>query len=111
MAIQDRGQREFRQAARRFLLLAGALIVLILLGSISFAAVEGTSVAYGFVWTLDTITTLGTISSPGTPAVGSSWSRSSCSASVRLLTAWPPFLSSSSQGSSAAFSSYAAPRR
>jgi voltage-gated potassium channel len=49
---------------RRLGLLLGALVVLIAAGTIAFALAEGTSIAYGFVWTLDTVTTLGAIQDP-----------------------------------------------
>jgi voltage-gated potassium channel len=38
--------------------------VLIAAGTIAFALAEGTSIGYGFVWTLDTVTTLGAIQDP-----------------------------------------------
>lgn len=49
---------------RRLGLLLGALVVLIAAGTIAFALAEGTSIGYGFVWTLDTVTTLGAIQDP-----------------------------------------------
>jgi voltage-gated potassium channel len=59
-----RARRESRSFVRRLGILLAALAVVIVAGSIAFAVTEGTSVAYGFVWTLDTITTLGTIPDP-----------------------------------------------
>jgi len=59
-----RVRRELKLFTRRLGLLLGALAVLTLLGSIGFAVTEGTSPAFGFVWTLDTITTLGSIRDP-----------------------------------------------
>ncbi len=59
-----RDRREARQFIRRLGLLLLALAVLTLGGSAGFSLIEGTSLAYGFVWTLDTITTLGTIPEP-----------------------------------------------
>lgn len=61
---RDRGPRELRQARQRLVLLLVLLLVLVVGGSLAFAAVEGTSVAYGFLWTLDKITTLGTLGTP-----------------------------------------------
>ena len=60
--IQSR--RELWLFIRRLLILLGAIGVLIVAGTIGYTASEGTSVAYGFVRTLDTITTLGSIPDP-----------------------------------------------
>ncbi len=49
---------------RRLAFLLTALVALLVVGSIGFAAIEGVSVGYGFVWTLDTITTVGSIPLP-----------------------------------------------
>ncbi len=57
-------RRELDLFMRRLGILLLALVVLIGAGSIGFAMTEGTSVAYGFVWTLDTVTTLGAIAEP-----------------------------------------------
>ncbi len=57
-------QRELMQFMRRLMLLMVALLALVLLGSLGFAAAEGVSPAYGLIWTLDTVTTLGTIPEP-----------------------------------------------
>jgi voltage-gated potassium channel len=59
-----RTRREARMFARRLVTLLSALIGLIIAGTIAFSITEGTSVAYGFLWTLDTVTTLGTIPDP-----------------------------------------------
>ena len=64
MSIDPNGTRELRQAARRFGALVAVLILVIVAGSVGFAVVEGTSIAFGFVWTLDTITTVGTVPAP-----------------------------------------------
>jgi voltage-gated potassium channel len=50
--------------ARRLGILFSALAAVILLGTLGFAITEGSSVAYSFVWTLDTVTTLGSIQDP-----------------------------------------------
>src|ERR1700756_5181302 len=57
-------RRELLLFARRLAMLFTALIGLILAGTFGFAIVEGVSVPYGFEWTLDTVTTLGTIPDP-----------------------------------------------
>ena len=61
---QARARRELRLFMRRLGLLLTALVVLIALGSIGFVITEGVSPAFGFVWTLDTITTVGSIPDP-----------------------------------------------
>ncbi len=50
--------------ARRLGILFGALVLLIALGTLAFSLAEGSSPAYAFAWTLDTVTTLGAIASP-----------------------------------------------
>jgi voltage-gated potassium channel len=59
-----RARHELRMFARRLAFLMVALVVLILAGTIAFWISEGTSIAYSFVWTLDTVTTLGAIQDP-----------------------------------------------
>ncbi len=59
-----RRERELHQFVRRLLILLVVLFVLVLAGAIGYAASEGTSVPYGFFWTLDTVTTLGVIPQP-----------------------------------------------
>ncbi len=61
---QLRARRELKLFMRRLGLLLAALVALTVLGSIGFMITQGTSPAYGFVWTLDTITTLGSIPDP-----------------------------------------------
>jgi voltage-gated potassium channel len=65
-AIQQRirARRELELFARRLGILLGALLVLILAGTAGYAISEGTSGAYAFAWTINTITTLGTIPDP-----------------------------------------------
>jgi voltage-gated potassium channel len=58
-------QREVRLFMRRLGILIVALVALVLAGTIGFVVTEGVSVAYGFAWTLDTVTTLGSIPDPG----------------------------------------------
>jgi voltage-gated potassium channel len=57
-------RQELRMFARRLAFLMMALVVLIVAGTIAFWISEGTSIAYSFVWTLDTVTTLGAIQDP-----------------------------------------------
>ena len=59
-----RARRELVQFVRRLSILLGALAVMIVVGTVGFAIIEHVSPAYGFVWTLDTVTTLGTIPEP-----------------------------------------------
>jgi voltage-gated potassium channel len=59
-----RARQELRMFARRLAFLMMALVVLIVAGTIAFWISEGTSIAYSFVWTLDTVTTLGAIQDP-----------------------------------------------
>jgi voltage-gated potassium channel len=61
---QRRTQRELLLFTRRLGVLLAALMVLVVAGTAGFAAIEHVSVAYGLEWTLDTVTTLGTIPDP-----------------------------------------------
>jgi len=65
-ALQQRmnARREFRLVVRRLGLLLVFLVALVVAGSIGFAAIERTSVAYGFEWTIDTVATVGSIPDP-----------------------------------------------
>ena len=65
-ALQQRAvaRREVRLFMRRLTILMTALTLLVIAGTIAFVAVEGVSVAYGFDWTVDTVTTLGSIPDP-----------------------------------------------
>jgi voltage-gated potassium channel len=64
LAQRDLSRRELRLFTRRLVALLLALAVLVVAGSIAFTITDGVSVAYGFVWTLDTVTTLGSIHDP-----------------------------------------------
>jgi voltage-gated potassium channel len=64
IAHRRRTDRELRQFVIRLAVLLGALALLVVAGSIAFALVEGGSVFYGLVRTLDTVTTLGSIPAP-----------------------------------------------
>jgi voltage-gated potassium channel len=57
-------RRELDQFMRRLGVLLVALAGLLIVGTVGFAVIEGTSVGYGLDWTLDTITTVGSIPDP-----------------------------------------------
>jgi voltage-gated potassium channel len=61
---RTRSRRELRMFARRLAILLSALAGLIIIGTLAFTITEGSSVPYSFVWTLDTVTTLGSIQDP-----------------------------------------------
>ena len=65
-ALQERvrARRELRLFMRRLGILLVALTVLVLAGTVGFALIEGASLPWGFVRTLDTITTVGSIPEP-----------------------------------------------
>ncbi|MFZ0043885.1 MAG: potassium channel protein [Solirubrobacteraceae bacterium] len=64
MLDRIRARRELRQFARRLATLLIALLVMIVVGTVAFTISEGSSVPYSFAWTLDTVTTLGSIQDP-----------------------------------------------
>jgi voltage-gated potassium channel len=57
-------RRELEAFNRRLVILLAVIVGVVVLGTIAFCVTEGVSVAYGFVWTLDTITTLGALRDP-----------------------------------------------
>jgi voltage-gated potassium channel len=59
-----RERRELSLFIRRLGILLGLLVALTVIGTVGFMLVEGVSVAYAFDWTVDTITTLGSIPDP-----------------------------------------------
>jgi voltage-gated potassium channel len=59
-----RARQELRLFSRRLLVLLAVLLVVVIAGSVVYAIGEGTSVGYGFEWTMDTITTVGAIPNP-----------------------------------------------
>jgi voltage-gated potassium channel len=65
-ALEQRAhaRREVRLFMRRLGILMVALSLLVVAGTIGFVVTEGVSVAYAFDWTLDTVTTLGSIQDP-----------------------------------------------
>lgn len=62
--VKQRERRELSLFMRRLGFLLGLLVALTVIGTLAFVLVEGVSVAYGFDWTVDTITTLGSIPDP-----------------------------------------------
>jgi voltage-gated potassium channel len=65
-ALQQRARSraELQLFLRRLGVLLAALTALVIAGTIAFVIAEGVSVAYAFDWTLDTVTTLGSIQDP-----------------------------------------------
>jgi voltage-gated potassium channel len=65
-ALEQRAhaRRELRLFMRRLGILLAALVVIVVAGTAGFAAIEGTSLGYGFDWTIDTVTTVGSIPEP-----------------------------------------------
>jgi voltage-gated potassium channel len=61
---RTRQHRELIAFTRRLSILMAALLAIFVAGSLGYAASEGTSIGYAAVWTLDTVTTLGTIPEP-----------------------------------------------
>jgi voltage-gated potassium channel len=59
-----RARRELDLFMRRLAFVLAALVALFVAGTVGYALIEGTSVPYGFVWTIDTITTVGSIPDP-----------------------------------------------
>jgi voltage-gated potassium channel len=59
-----RSRRELNLFMRRLGILLSALFLLVVAGTAGYAIAEHVSVAYAFSWTLDTITTLGSIPDP-----------------------------------------------
>ncbi len=53
-----------RELKRRLATLAGAIIVLLALGTAGYCLTEGVSVWRGFTWTLDNVATIGSIPEP-----------------------------------------------
>jgi voltage-gated potassium channel len=60
----DPERRELRNFTRRLGILLGALLGVVVVGTIALSIAEGTSIGYSFSWTLDTVTTLGAMPDP-----------------------------------------------
>ena len=67
---REHARREVRLFIRRLGILLIVLGGIVIAGTIGFAAIEHVSPAYGFEWTIDTVTTLGSIPDPA-----DSWAR------------------------------------
>ena len=63
-----RARRELAHFMRRLAIVLAVLLLTIVTGSIGYAIIAGVSPAFGLVWTLDTVTTLGTIPEPRSSA-------------------------------------------
>jgi voltage-gated potassium channel len=59
-----RARHELSLFTRRLGILLTILVAVVVAGAVGYAAIEGTSVGYGFAWVLDTITTVGSIPDP-----------------------------------------------
>ncbi len=71
MARRRQQRRELRQFATRLAVLLATLPTVMVAGALGFSIVEHTSIGYGFFWTLDAVTTLGSAAGPerhGRPA-------------------------------------------
>jgi len=65
-ALQQRlrARHELTLFLRRLGVLLGVLVLIMIGGAVGYSLIEGASVAYGLEWTLDTITTVGSIPDP-----------------------------------------------
>ena len=59
-----RARHELSLFARRLGILLAILLAVVIAGTLGYSLGEGTSIGYGFEWTLDTITTVGAIPNP-----------------------------------------------
>jgi voltage-gated potassium channel len=57
-------RRELEAFTRRLSILLAVLVAIVVLGTVAFCITEGVSVGYAFMWTLDTVTTLGALRDP-----------------------------------------------
>jgi voltage-gated potassium channel len=64
MRQRARARRELDLFMRRLAFLLAALVALFVAGTVGYALIEGTSLPFGFSWTIDTITTVGSIPDP-----------------------------------------------
>src|SRR3954452_23520360 len=55
---------EIRFFLRRMAVLGALILALMAIGTAGFAITEGTSIGFSFIWTLDTIATIGSIGLP-----------------------------------------------
>lgn len=68
MLSRGLARRELVTFLRRFAVLCGLIVTLLLVGTVGFVVFEDASPWFGFVWTLDTIATVGAIPSPESAA-------------------------------------------
>jgi len=66
VAVRTQARRQLALFLGRLAKLGGLISLLLVAGMVGFAIAEGTSLWVGFVWTLDTIATVGSIPSPET---------------------------------------------
>lgn len=59
-----RARREAALFTRRLSVLLSVLVALLVAGTVGYAMIKGTSLGYGLDWTLDTVTTVGSIPEP-----------------------------------------------
>ena len=64
MQARDRSRRELRMFTRRLAGLLIALVALVAVGALALSLTDGVSWGFGIVWTLDTITTIGSVPLP-----------------------------------------------
>jgi voltage-gated potassium channel len=64
LAPELSSQAEIGGFLRRLAMLGLSISALLIVGAVAYAALEGTSLAYGLVWALDTVTTVGAIPEP-----------------------------------------------
>jgi voltage-gated potassium channel len=62
--VRQRERRELVLFVRRLGFLLAALALLVIVGTVGFTLIEGVSIGYAFEWTVDTMTTLGSIPDP-----------------------------------------------
>jgi voltage-gated potassium channel len=60
----ERGRRELAQFLRRLAWLVALIVALIAWGTVALSVAEGVSLWHGFVWSLDTVATVGSIAAP-----------------------------------------------
>jgi voltage-gated potassium channel len=62
--VRARRRSDLEPFLRRLALLIGAILALVVLGTVGFALTEEVSVWEGFTWTLDTVATVGSVPAP-----------------------------------------------
>ncbi|MGA2470986.1 MAG: NAD-binding protein [Solirubrobacteraceae bacterium] len=68
LSPEFRSRTEMRAFLRRLALLGCLIASLLVLGALAYALMAGTSFAYGLVWAVDTVTTVGAIGEPTSTA-------------------------------------------